>query len=87
MALCLSHRYDPRSMDKGVTAKTVAQLSKTSLAAYVLVQALRRTALAGTELARAQVRTIRLKLFKVAAVVNLIANTTTFIFWLNALLG
>jgi hypothetical protein len=38
-----------------------------SSAAYVLVQAMRRTALAGTELARAQVGTIRLKLFKVAA--------------------
>ena len=38
-----------------------------SSAAYVLVQALRRTALAGTELARAQVGTIRLRLFKVAA--------------------
>jgi hypothetical protein len=38
-----------------------------SSAAYVLVQALRRTALAGTDLARAQVGTIRLKLFKVAA--------------------
>jgi hypothetical protein len=38
-----------------------------SSAAYVLVQALRRTALAGTELARAQVGTIRLKLLKVAA--------------------
>jgi hypothetical protein len=38
-----------------------------SSAAYVLVQALRRTALAGTDLARAQIGTIRLKLFKVAA--------------------
>ena len=38
-----------------------------SSAAYVLVQALRRTALAGTELACAQVGTIQLKLFKVAA--------------------
>jgi Transposase DDE domain group 1 len=38
-----------------------------SSAAYVLVQALRRTALVGTELAQAQVGTIRLKLFKVAA--------------------
>ena len=38
-----------------------------SSAAYVLVQALRRTALAGTALARAQVGTIRLKLLKVAA--------------------
>jgi hypothetical protein len=38
-----------------------------SAAAYVLVQALRREALAGTELARAQVGTIRLKLLKVAA--------------------
>lgn len=38
-----------------------------SSAAYVLVETLRRTALAGTELAAAQVNTIRLKLFKVAA--------------------
>jgi hypothetical protein len=38
-----------------------------SSAAYVLVQALRRLALAGTELARAQIGTIRLKLLKVAA--------------------
>jgi hypothetical protein len=36
-------------------------------AAYVLVQALRRTALRGTDLERAQVGTIRLKLLKVAA--------------------
>src|SRR4051794_1243657 len=38
-----------------------------SSAAYLLVQALRRTALAGTELADAQVGTIRLRLLKVAA--------------------
>ena len=38
-----------------------------SSAAYVLVETLRRTVLAGTELATAQVNTIRLKLFKVAA--------------------
>jgi hypothetical protein len=38
-----------------------------SSAAYVVVQSLRRTALVGTELAEAQVGTIRLKLFKVAA--------------------
>lgn len=38
-----------------------------SSASYVLVETLRRTALAGTELATAQVNTIRLKLFKVAA--------------------
>jgi hypothetical protein len=38
-----------------------------SSAAYVLVQALRREALAGTELAAAQVGTIRLRLLKVAA--------------------
>jgi hypothetical protein len=38
-----------------------------SSAAYLLVQALRRTALAGTELAEAQVGTIRLRLLKVAA--------------------
>jgi Transposase DDE domain group 1 len=38
-----------------------------SSAAYTLFQALRRTALVGTELAQAQVGTIRLKLLKVAA--------------------
>jgi len=38
-----------------------------SSAAYVLVQTLRRTVLAGTELARAQVTTIRTKLIKIAA--------------------
>lgn len=36
-------------------------------AAYVLIEHLRREGLAGTELAKAQVSTIRLKLFKVAA--------------------
>jgi hypothetical protein len=38
-----------------------------SAAAYVLVETLRRTGLAGTELEQAQAGTIRLKLFKVAA--------------------
>ena len=38
-----------------------------SSAAYVLIQTLRRTVLAGTELARAQVTTIRTKLIKIAA--------------------
>jgi len=36
-------------------------------AAYVLIEHLRREGLAGTELAKAQVSTIRLKLFKIAA--------------------
>lgn len=49
-----------------------------SSAAYVLVQALRRTALPGTELAQAQVGTIRLKLFKVAARVVLSARRVVF---------
>ena len=49
-----------------------------SSAAYVLVQALRRTALEGTELARAQVGTIRLKLFKVAARVVVSARRVVF---------
>jgi hypothetical protein len=49
-----------------------------SSAAYGLVQALRRTALAGTELARAQVGTIRLKLFKVAARVVVSARRVVF---------
>ena len=38
-----------------------------SSAAYVLVEAIRRIGLKGTELARAQVQTIRLRLFKIAA--------------------
>jgi hypothetical protein len=41
-----------------------------SAAAYVLVEAVRRLGLAGSELARAQVSTIRLRLFKVAALVR-----------------
>ena len=41
-----------------------------SAAAYVLVEAVRRLALAGTALARAQVGTIRLRLFKVAGLVQ-----------------
>ncbi len=49
-----------------------------SSAAYVLVQALRREALAGTELARAQVATIRLKLLKVAARVVVTARRVVF---------
>jgi hypothetical protein len=40
-----------------------------SALAYVLVESLRRLALHGTELARAQVDTIRLKLFKIGAVI------------------
>jgi hypothetical protein len=41
-----------------------------SAAAYVLFEAVRRLGLAGTEMARAQVSTIRLRLFKVAALVQ-----------------
>jgi hypothetical protein len=41
-----------------------------SAAAYVLVESVRRLGLMGTQLAEAQVSTIRLKLFKVAAVVQ-----------------
>jgi hypothetical protein len=40
-----------------------------SAAAYVLLEAIRRLGLAGTELARAQVGTIRLKLLKLGAVI------------------
>jgi hypothetical protein len=49
-----------------------------SSAAYVLVQALRRIALQGTELANSQVGTLRLKLFKVAARVVLSARRVVF---------
>jgi len=38
--------------------------------AYVLIETLRRTALAGTELAKAQVTTIRLRLLKIGAQVR-----------------
>jgi hypothetical protein len=41
-----------------------------SAAAYVLVEAVRRLGLAGTDLERAQVSTIRLRLFKVAGLVQ-----------------
>jgi DDE family transposase len=41
-----------------------------SSAAYVLLEALRRIGLKGTELARAQVRTIRLRLLKIGAVIT-----------------
>jgi hypothetical protein len=47
-------------------------------AAYILVDHLRRTALAGTELHSAQVPTIRLKLFKVAARVITSVRRTVF---------
>jgi len=49
-----------------------------SSAAYVLVQTLRRTALAGTELEQAQVGTIRLRLFKVAARVKVSVRRVMF---------
>ena len=49
-----------------------------SSAAYVLVQSLRRTALKGTELAEAQVGTIRLGLLKVAARVVVSARRVVF---------
>ncbi len=49
-----------------------------SAAAYVLVQAMRRTALAGTKLARAHVGTLRLTLFKVAARVVVSARRVVF---------
>jgi len=42
--------------------------------AYVLVEALRRLGLAGTEWAEAQVDTIRLKLLKIAAQVRIAAR-------------
>ena len=41
-----------------------------SAAAYVLLEAVRRLGLAGTQMERAQVSTIRLRLFKVAAQVT-----------------
>jgi hypothetical protein len=45
-----------------------------SALAYTLMEALRRLALAGTEWAQAQVDTIRLKLFKIGAIVKICAR-------------
>lgn len=53
-----------------------------SCCAYVLISALRRTALKGTELAKAQCGTIRLKLFKIGAVI--IRNTRKVKFFLSS---
>ena len=46
--------------------------------AHVLIEALRRRALAGTELARATAQTIRLKLFKIGAVVTVSVRRVRF---------
>ena len=51
-------------------------------AAYMLIEHLRREALRGTELARAQVSTIRLKLFKIAARVT--ASVRRIVFHLSS---
>ncbi len=51
-------------------------------AAYVLIDHLRRTALAGTELSSAQVSTIRVKLFKVAA--RVITSVRRIVFHLSS---
>jgi hypothetical protein len=53
-----------------------------SAGAYVLMEALRRLGLAGTELARAQVGTIRLKLLKVGTVV--VRNTRRVRLWFSS---
>ena len=53
-----------------------------SSAAYVLLEALRRIGLSGTELARAQVGTIRLRLLKIGAVVT--RNTRRIRLWLSS---
>ena len=45
-----------------------------SALAYTLVEALRRLALKGTEWAEAQVNTIRLKLFRIGALVRISAR-------------
>jgi hypothetical protein len=49
-----------------------------SSAAYVLMDAIRRLGLGGTELTRAQVQTIRLKLFKIAARVKISVRRVVF---------
>ena len=53
-----------------------------SSCAYVLVEALRRLGLKATELARAQVSTIRLKLLKIGAVIT--RNTRRVRIWFSS---
>ncbi len=53
-----------------------------SSSAYVLLEALRRLGLGGTELARAQVGTIRLRLLKIGAVVT--RNTRRIRLWMSS---
>jgi hypothetical protein len=53
-----------------------------SSCAYVLMEAMRRFALCGTELARAQVSTIRLKLFKIGAIIT--RNSRTIRIWFSS---
>ena len=53
-----------------------------SSTAYVLLEALRRIGLRGTELARAQVATIRLRLLKIGAIVT--RNTRRIRLWLSS---
>src|SRR6202008_368424 len=50
--------------------------------AYVLLEALRRLGLSGTQLARAQVETIRLRLLKIGAVIT--RNTRRIRLWLSS---
>jgi hypothetical protein len=53
-----------------------------SSAAYVLLEALRRISLKGTELARAQVATIRLRLLKIGTIIT--RNTRRIRLWLSS---
>ena len=53
-----------------------------SSAAYLLLETLRRLGLRGTELARAQVTTIRLRLLKIGAVIT--RNTRRIRLWLSS---
>lgn len=66
--------------DRTSCHKFVANQFRVLLAsgAYVLIEHIRRTALKGTELAKAQVGTIRLKLFKIAARVVTSARRVVF---------
>ncbi len=52
-----------------IAAGSVATTPAFSALAYTLLEAIRRLALHGTELARAQMSTIRLKLLKIGAVI------------------
>ena len=69
--------YDERYTARGDMENRIKEQQLAS-AAYVLIEELRRVGLTGTELAKAQVTTIRTKLFKIAARVTVSVRRIVF---------